>query len=140
MKNNPTERSPSIKILSLVAVLFGLMTIFAGGMVLFGGEAAQQLAGDIVSFVVLYNFLAGFVYLLAGIGFWNYQRWAIRLAFFIVAANIIVSLFLGEHILGGGAYELRTVAAMSFRTLLWLVIAFLAARNIRNIQISAESH
>ncbi len=72
--------------------------------------------------MVWFNFLAGFVYLVAGAGIWLRQRWAVWLSLFIVIAIIIVFAFFGLHILEGGEYETRTVAAMSLRSLVWISI------------------
>ncbi len=53
--------------LSIVAVLFGLMTLKGGGGVLFGDEAARIAAGKYVPLLLWFNFLSGFVYIAAGI-------------------------------------------------------------------------
>jgi hypothetical protein len=36
----------------------------------------------------------------------------------------------GAHVLSGGAYELRTVIAMTLRTLVWVAIAWAAYRGV----------
>jgi hypothetical protein len=51
---------------ALVAVAFGLLTIAAGARVLFGDDAARQAAGATMSFVLWFNFAAGFVCVVAG--------------------------------------------------------------------------
>lgn len=117
--------------ISLVAVLFGLMTIKEGGAVLFGDEAARAAAGNYVPFVLWFNFVSGFAYVFAGIGLWLQQRWAIWLAIAIAAAIVLVFAAFGVHIYSGGDYEQRTVIAMSLRTLIWAVIAALAAQSLR---------
>ena len=38
----------------------------------------------------------------------------------------------GFHILGGGSYEFRTVAAMGLRSVVWLIIAVAALHSIAN--------
>jgi hypothetical protein len=48
-----------MKSLAVMAVLFGLLTVFSGGRTLFGGEAARLAAGAIVPFVLWFNFVAG---------------------------------------------------------------------------------
>lgn len=117
--------------ISLVAVLFGLMTIKEGGAVLFGDEAARAAAGNYVHFVLWFNFVSGFAYVFAGIGLWLQQRWAIWLAIAIAAAIVLVFAAFGVHVYSGGAYEQRTAIAMSLRTLIWAVIAALAAQSLR---------
>ncbi|MBV6271900.1 hypothetical protein KVP09_03085 [Alcaligenaceae bacterium CGII-47] len=119
-----------IQLISLVAVAFGLLTIKEGGTVLFGGEVAQAAAGDYVLFVLWFNFLAGFAYVIAGIGLWLRRRWASWLAVAIAAATALVFAAFGAHIYTGGAYEMRTVFAMSLRTLVWVTIAAIAWRSL----------
>lgn len=59
---NQRTQHPSIPLDAAAAtvLLFGLLMIRSGGGVQFGGEASD--AGAIVSFVVWFNFLAGFAY------------------------------------------------------------------------------
>lgn len=112
---------------ALFAILFGLLTIISGGSVLFNAQA-QQTAGDYVEFVVWFNFLASFAYVIAGIGLWLRRRWSIWLSFLIVGATLAIFAAFGGHILSGGAYEMRTVAAMGLRSAVWLVISAIAYR------------
>lgn len=112
-----------ISSLSIVAILFGLMTIKEGGAVLLGNEAAVVAAGNYVPFVLWFNFLSGFAYIAAGAGLWLQQRWAVWLAVAIAAAVALTFIGFGMHINSGGAYEKRTVIAMSMRTAVWFVIA-----------------
>ncbi len=113
---------------SVVAVLFGLLTIKEGGSVLFWSEAARTAAGQYVPFVVWFNFLAGFAYVIAGFGLWFRQRWAAGLAFVIAAATIAVFVAFGIHIALGGVYEPRTVVAISLRSAVWIAVAAVAYR------------
>lgn len=117
-----------ISSLAIVAILFGLMTIKEGGAVLLGNEAAVAAAGNYVPFVLWFNFLSGFAYIAAGVGLWLLQRWAVWLAVAIAAAIALAFAAFGMHINSGGAYEQRTLLAMSMRTAVWFVIAALAAQ------------
>ena len=113
---------------SIVAVLFGLLTIREGGAVLFWSEAARRAAGQYVPFVVWFNFLAGFAYVTAGFGIWFRQRWAAGVAFGVAVATLAVFLAFGIHIALGGGYEPRTTVAMSLRSAVWIAIAVIAYR------------
>jgi len=124
------QRGVLIWIVSLLALGFGLLTIKEGGAVLFGDEAARA-AGNYVPFVVWFNFVAGFAYVLAGIGLWQQKRWTLWLAAAIAAATAITFAALGLHINSGGAYEQRTVIAMSLRIVVWVVITGVAAQAFR---------
>ena len=112
-----------------VAVAFGAMTILSGGWVLFGGAAAQTAAGDAVPFVLWFNFLSGFIYILAGAGIAMGRNWAIRMAIALTVAIALVFALFGLHILQGSAFETRTVGAMSLRLVVWIAIAVVAMRN-----------
>lgn len=116
--------------ISLVAVGFGLLTIKEGGTILFGDEAARTAAGNYVQFVLWFNFVAGFAYVLAGAGLWMQQRWAMWLAVAIAAATALTFAAFGVHVYSGGAYEQRTVIAMSLRTLVWVTIAAITWRRL----------
>ncbi|WP_246040416.1 hypothetical protein [Roseovarius arcticus] len=109
-------------------VLFGLLTILAGGRALFGGADARAAVGNAVPFVLWFNFLAGFAYVGAGAGLFFRRSWAVRLSIGILVATILVMIAFGVHLLIGGAYEMRTVAAMSLRTVIWGAIVGAAIR------------
>jgi len=117
-----------LRALAVVAIAFGLLTIKAGGTILFGNEAARIAAGNYVPFVLWFNFMAGFVYVVAGAGLWLQQRWAVWLAVLITLATTLVFVAFGVHVVMGGLYEKRTVGAMSLRTIIWMVIAAMAWR------------
>lgn len=119
------KHAVAFKLMSLIAVVFGLVTIKAGGMVLFTEGEAHQAAGDYVPFVLWFNFLAGFAYITAGIGLWLQRSWTALLAMLIVVSTVLVFIALGVHIYAGGAYELRTVGAMSMRSIVWMGIALI---------------
>ena len=117
------NRAIGIWLVSVVAILFGLLTIKSGGMVLFVDGPDRVAAGNYVPFVLWFNFLAGFFYVLAGVGLWFQQRWAVWLAGTILIATLVVFALFGLHIYSGGLYEFRTVMAMSLRSLVWSLIA-----------------
>ena len=104
------------------------MTIREGGAVLFYDGAARDAAGSYVPFVLWFNFLAGFAYVIAGVGLWMRRRWATWLAMAIAVATALVFLAFGVHVALGGAWEQRTVIAMTLRTLVWVGIAAIAWR------------
>jgi len=111
---------------AVTAMLFGLLTVASGGNTLFGSEAAQRAAGAYVDFVLWFNFVAGFFYVVAGIGLWLRRRWAVMLALAVAITTLITFAAFGVHVLQGGSYEGRTVAAMSLRSVVWLAISWLS--------------
>ncbi|MEO8196824.1 MAG: hypothetical protein ABI689_08890 [Thermoanaerobaculia bacterium] len=113
------------------------MTIKEGGGVLFWDAAARAAAGAYVPFVLWFNFLAGFAYVVAGIGLWRRARWSVGLSFGILLSTAAVFVAFGLHIFFGGAYENRTLIAMTLRTTVWLFLAVWAYRNIRSVPAAA---
>ena len=130
MTSMKSDRSIGIWIIAVTAVVFGLLTIKSGGSVLFVDGPFREDAGNYVPFVVWFNFLAGFIYLIAGGGLWMQKPWAVWISILIVFATLVVFAILGIHILKGGMYEIRTIAAMSLRTVVWALIARVAYREI----------
>ena len=122
------QPSPWLRGASVLAVLFGLMTLKEGGTVLFGGEAARTAAGAYVPFVLWFNFLAGFAYVVAGIALWRRQSWAAGLALGIALAAALVFAAFGVYVMDGGAFGGGTVAAKGLPPPGWLVIGTLAWR------------
>ncbi len=117
----------------MLSQLFGLLTIKSGGSVIFVDGPSRLVAGNYMPFVVWFNFLAGFIYLVAGVGLWLQKQWAIRLSMFIAVATLIVFVAFGIAILMGQAYEMRTVVAMSLRTFIWSVTSLIAYRKINRL-------
>ena len=140
MKSAQYKKSMATWIVAAIAVLFGLLTIKSGGSVLFIGGEYRQQAGDYVPFVLWFNFLAGFLYLVAGIGIWKRQRWAAWLAIMIFTASVLVFILLALHIGSGGSYEMRTVIAMTVRCSVWAVIALFSYRTIMQKQMDDGVH
>lgn len=118
----------ALRVAAVVAALFGLMTIREGGAVLFVDGAARLAAGDYVPFVLWFNFLAGFAYVVAGVGLWFRRPWAARVALGIAVATLLVFAAFGWHVASGGAFETRTVVAMTLRSTIWVVIATIGWR------------
>lgn len=127
---NASKNGVVLKSLAVTAVIFGVLTVLSGGRALFGGEEAARAAGDSVSFVLWFNFVAGFAYVGSGLGLWLRKRWAAQLATVIAATTALVFAAFGVHILTGGAYEARTVGAMVLRTLFWGGMAWTAWRMV----------
>lgn len=119
------------RLLAGVAVIFGLLTLIAGGSVLFGPDMARSAAGAYVPFVVWFNFLAGFAYVIAGLGLWTGTTWARMLAGLIAVATVLAALAFAVHVARGGVFEMRTVLALIFRAGIWALIAFLTGRASR---------
>ena len=114
--------------MSLLTIAFGLLTIREGGSILFGSGASRAAAGNYVPFVLWFNFVAGFAYILAGVGLWMQRSWAVTLSVIILTATLLIFAAFGVHVYLGGAFEQRTLVAMSLRTLVWAVVVALVWR------------
>lgn len=117
-------RPRALTVAAAMAVIFGLLTIISGGRAIFGGVDM----GAVVPFVLRFNFLAGFAYVLAGIGLWRGTVWAPLLSLGIAVATLAVFVAFLWQVWHGGAWEARTMGAMILRTGIWTVIAALALR------------
>lgn len=120
----------------IIAIVFGIMTMKSGSAVLFTDGEARAAAGNYVGFVVWFNFLAGFLYIAAGLGLWIKQTWATKLFIFIAISTLVIFAVFGIHVLINGSYEIRTVIAMILRSVIWITIAIVAT--IYNKQTTAN--
>jgi len=125
------KTSRSLKILAIVAIAFGAVTIVSGARALFGDATARAAVGDAVHYVLWFNFLAGFIYVVAGIGLWRARRWASTMAVALAISTAAIAAAFGFHVLGGGAYEMRTVGALALRFGFWAVVSRVAWRSLR---------
>lgn len=123
-------RNSGLLIAAIVALLFGVLTVVSGARALFGGVEARAAMGDIVPFVLWFNFLAGFAYVTTGIGLILQHRWSVWLSIVILAGTTLVLALFGVHVAQGGAFEMRTVGAMILRTTVWVAISALALQHL----------
>lgn len=104
-----------------VAVLFGVVTLFAGGRVLLGSDPGYEVFLPLV----IYNTVMGVAYLAAGITVWrsvNAGRYAAG-AIFLLNLLVLVGILVVHR--SGGAVAAESLSAMTLRTVVWLVL-FLA--------------
>jgi hypothetical protein len=130
MTETTTPRPRWAAVAALVALAFGIVTVIVGGKTLLGGPAERAAAGNIVPFVLWFNFIAGFAYVIAGCGLFLWKRWAAVLSAAIAIATVAVFAALGIYILLGGAFEPRTIGAMTVRSLVWIAIAVATCRKL----------
>ena len=125
---------------AVVAVAFGIITIIVGGKTLFGGPAERAAAGNIVLFVLWFNFIAGFAYVVAGCGVFLWKRWAAQLSAAIAIGTVAVFVAFGIYIFLGGAFEARTIGAMTVRSLTWTAIAVAVCRGLECFPRAVGGH
>lgn len=120
-----------LKALAIAATIFGVLTVFSGGRALFGDMEARAELGNIVPFVLWFNFTAGFIYVFAGVALLRSRRWAAPMALLLAVSTVLVFLAFAVHIAADGAFEARTVGALSLRSLFWIAVALLALRTMK---------
>ena len=118
--------------MAIAAVVFGAVTVLSGGRALFGSLETRAALGNVVPFVLWFNFLVGFVYILAGAGLLRRRRWAIHASLFVAISTILVFAAFGLHVMDGVAFETRTVGALTLRTLFWIAVTIVAMRAMKS--------
>ncbi len=116
-----------LRIAGGVAIAFGVLTVISGATTLLG---ALDM-GAVVPFVLWFNTGAGLAYVIAGFGLWLGRQWALPLSLAIFVATLLVFAGFGLHVAQGGAFELRTVFAMAFRSAVWGGITLVARQVVR---------
>ena len=111
------------KIAVAVLTLFASLTIFMSSSVIFDLFGIRAKEGNYVLFVVVSNFICGFLYLLAAFGLFTKKIWTTQLL--VASLGILLVSFLGLmwHIESGGIYEMGTVKAMLFRISMTMLFA-----------------
>ncbi|MBZ0201902.1 MAG: hypothetical protein IT281_04775 [Ignavibacteria bacterium] len=104
-----------LKIAAIAITLFALITLFMSGSVIFDLFGIRVQEGNYVLFVVVLNFICGFLYLTSAYGLFTQKRWTT--SFLITSTVVLILSFIGLliHINSGGAYEVSTIKALLFR-------------------------
>jgi len=135
------KRPLSIWIVTIVGCVFGLASIKSGGSVLFIDGSFRENVGNYIPFIVWFNFLFGFIYVVAGVGLWWQKPWAVWVSLFITITTLIVFSILMNYIVSGELYEPRTVYAMIFRLFVWVLITIVSHTRIhRKTSKEASDH
>lgn len=106
------------RVSALVAALFGLLTVLAGGRVLLGADPGYVVFRPLL----VYNTVMGFVYVGAGAVIWRNVapgRWAAGAIAFLNLA-VLVGVVASHRT--GGSVAMQSVRAMTFRTVVWIAL------------------
>lgn len=106
-----------------VAVLFGVVTIVAGGRVLLGSDPGYTVFRPLL----IYNTAMGIAYVAAGIVIWRSLGWGRYAAGAIFLLNLVVLLGIIVLYRSGRAVAVESLRAMTLRTVVWLVLFAAAA-------------
>ena len=117
-----TLRNSSLRqrIAAVVAVIFGLATVIAGGRVRMGYSEPGYV---VYQPLLIYNTVMGFVYVAAGAAIWYNLHRGRYAAFAIFALNLIVLGGVFFLYASGGAIAVDSLRAMTLRTSVWFVLS-----------------
>lgn len=118
------------KIAAGVAVVFSLLTIVEGTQVLLGITQPEYV---VLTPLLIYNVLMGFIGLFAGVVLWINYGWSLRLTTMVVAAHLMVLLIVGVIYLSGGAVASHSVNAMVIRSVIWAAITLVAWKTGKHV-------
>ena len=104
--------------LATVAVLFGLVTIFAGTRVLLGSDPGYIVYRPLL----IYNAVMGIVYVSAGIIALRNVKQGMYVAAVIFALNLVVLSAIYYLYTEGSAIAIDSLRAMTLRTVVWLAL------------------
>ncbi len=105
-------------VLTLVAVLFGLVTIFAGTRVLFGSDPGYIVFRPLL----IYNTIMGIIYIIAAIIAWSNFKQGMYVAAAIFLLNLVVLISIYFLYTEGSPIAVESLRAMSLRTIVWLAL------------------
>ena len=124
-----------LKILTVLLLLFALLTLFLSGSVIFDLFGIRAKEGNYVPLVVWANFISSILYLVVVYGLLKMKMWSVWLL--VISAVILVAAFIGLkiHISEGGLYEAKTINAMIFRMGLTILLAVASYFLLNNNQL-----
>lgn len=137
MKLNHAPARPALLqgALALVAIVFGCVTIVAGGRVLAGADPGYVVWRPLL----IYNTMMGVAYVTAGITMWRGVERGIRAAAAIAVLNLLVLGLIGYLYATGSAIAVDSLRAMTFRALVWLALYLGLAWTKRRLRASAST-
>lgn len=107
------------RLMAVIAIAFGLLTIFAGGRVLFGGVDPGYV---VFRPLLAFNTVMGVVYAIAGVALWRDRHRSVRAAGMIVALNLAALGTIVVLYSSGGGVAVDSLRAMTFRSAVWLAL------------------
>ncbi len=123
----PPHASPLWRVAAGVGVIFGLVTLMAGGRVLLGADPGYVVYKPLL----LFNTAMGLAYLTVGVLSWRRHALALPGAALVALANLGVLVALALRFEPGGPIATTSLGAMSFRTAVWVILFLLLRRAAR---------
>jgi|LGOV01.1.fsa_nt_gb hypothetical protein len=124
----------SFYLLGTLLAIFGLVTLYLSGSVIFDLFEMRAKQGDYVMPVIYANFIASLLYLVVAYGFFKQKKWTTKLLGLAVLVLVIGGIGLFFYINSGGIYEAKTPKAMVFRISITLIFLFFSYFKLTKIQ------
>lgn len=111
---------------TLLLSLIGIVSVFMTLSVILDLFGIRAREGNYVLFIVYANLACGIIYLYAAIA--NWKNLTNSFYSLVLASLILIVAFIafGVYISNGGIHEIKTIKAMTFRTVFTLVMAALS--------------
>ena len=130
--NTPHGRKSILVIIATwVALLFGLLTIFAGGSVILDLFGMRAREGNYALFVVWASFISGILYVFASYGFFKSRTWTktiLKFGIYILIAAFVVLIVMK---LEKEPYETAIIFKLLFRILLTVGLYWVARTQLK---------
>ncbi len=124
-----------LKTSAVIIGIFGLVSLFMTGSVIFDLFGIRAKEGHIVPFIVYTNFICSLIYLLAAYGFIKKSRLA-SISLFIASVILVLAyIALVYYIYSGGVYEIRIIKIMLFRIGITFLFAGIAWYYISRLEL-----
>lgn len=124
-----TRSARTVQILAVaIAILFGLVTLFAGGRVLLGSDPGYIVFRPLL----IYNTAMGVAYVGAGVIMWHSLARGRYAAGGIFLLNLLVLAAIVLVYRSGGDVAADSLRAMSVRTTVWLGLFLIAFWLVRS--------
>jgi len=118
---------------ALVLFIFGLVTFYLSGSILFDLFGVRETQGDYVNIVVFGNLLSSILYFYAVVGFLMRRESTMMVLVLALLILLISGGGLFYHIVNGGLYEQKTLGALTLRIFVTLIFIYRASK-IKNIE------
>ncbi len=107
------------KTAAILALLIGIMSVFAGTKVLIGVEGKSY---TVLNCLVVYNVVFGVISILTSVLIWINHNWFKKIIIFILSAHFLVLLYLQFF---NDSVAKESIKAMIFRVSIWSLILVL---------------
>ena len=108
------------KIAAILALLIGVLSVFAGSKVLFGIDSKDY---NVLIWLVYYNVFFGFISIITAYFIWKGLTKGKNLTLFILTMHFMVFIYLNFI---SKTVAMESIKAMIFRTGIWIIIALLS--------------